>query len=74
MYARSCSTAPSFTLRIELVFEMSNPCKSQFSMSKRLILFQIALLGYSEETQVFLERKQSLFEAEASSTLFPCQN
>jgi hypothetical protein len=61
-------------LRAELVVEMSNPCKSQFSRSKRLILFQIALLGSSEETQVFLERKQSLFEAGASSTLFPCPN
>jgi hypothetical protein len=45
----------------------------QFSRSKRLILFQIALLGYVEETQVFLKGKPSMFEAGAPSTLFSCE-
>ena len=34
-----------FPLRVELHFQKSNSCNSQFSRLKRLIFFQIALLG-----------------------------
>jgi hypothetical protein len=41
---------------------------------KMLIVFQIALFSYVEETQVFFERKPSIFEAGASSRMFSCEN
>jgi hypothetical protein len=61
-------------LRVELELEKSNSCNSQFSRSKRLILFQIALLGEVEETQVFLKGKPSMFEAEHLVHCFPVRS
>jgi hypothetical protein len=50
------------------------PGNHNFQGRERLILFQICLFMWVEETQVSLERKPSMLEATADSTLFPCEN
>jgi hypothetical protein len=45
-----------------------------FHGAYRLFLLQIGLFCYGGEKHVSLERKSSLLEAWASSTLFPCEN
>jgi hypothetical protein len=59
---------------IELVFEWNTSCKHNFLNVDRLILFQIGQPSYVEETHVFLERKPSMVEAGATSTLFSREN
>jgi hypothetical protein len=71
IYARSCSRAHCFTLRAELVFEMNNPCKSQFSMSKRLILFQIAYSATVKKHRYFWKENNPCLKREHLAHCFP---
>jgi hypothetical protein len=50
------------------------PAKDSFQGGIRLMLLQIGLFTRVEETYVSLKRKPSVLEADASRTLFPCQN
>jgi hypothetical protein len=50
------------------------PANHNFQGGERLILVKIGVFSKVEETQVSLQRKQSVLEAGASSTLFPCEN
>jgi hypothetical protein len=45
-----------------------------FQGGERLILFQNDLFSWVEVTHVSHKRKESMLEAEACSTLFPCEN
>jgi hypothetical protein len=50
------------------------PANHSFQGGERLISLQIGLFSKFEEIHVSLERKPSVFEAGAYSTLFPCEN
>jgi hypothetical protein len=50
------------------------PENHSFQGRERLILFQICLFTYVEETHVSFQRKRSVLAAAASRALFPCEN
>jgi hypothetical protein len=59
---------------IELLIERNTSCKSEFSRWRKAHFAPSGLFSLGEETRLYLERKPSLLEAKASSTLFPCEN
>jgi hypothetical protein len=59
---------------IELIFKEIFHANHSFQGGERLIFFQIGLFSKVEETHVSLERKPTVLEARASTTLFPCKN
>jgi hypothetical protein len=65
---------PCFPLRCELVFERILPATKSFQGGEKLILFQIGLFSWVEETHLGLQRKPSMLEAAGPSTLFPCEH
>jgi hypothetical protein len=50
------------------------PANHSVQGGERLILFQIGLFKEVEETNESFVKRQSVLEAGASSTLFPCEN
>jgi hypothetical protein len=50
------------------------PANQNFQGGERLIYFQIDLFSQVEETHKYLQKKKSVLEAAASSTLFPMEN
>jgi hypothetical protein len=61
-------------LRIDLALENNTLCKSWIPVVKRIIFFHVCLFIFIEETHGSLETKPFVVEAEASSTLFPCEH
>jgi hypothetical protein len=51
-------------VRIELVFQGLLPAKHSFQGGEKLILFQMGLYSYIQETHVPLKRKPSVLEAQ----------
>jgi hypothetical protein len=58
----------------DLVWKGILPANHSFQCVERLIFFQIGLFKLDEEKHVAREGIQFVFEAVASSTLFPCEN
>jgi hypothetical protein len=56
-----------------LIFERNTPCNVHCSWWRQA-LFQIVLFSGVEETHASFERKLSVLETGASSTLFPWEN
>jgi hypothetical protein len=50
------------------------PENHSFQVGEMLILFQVDLSSWVEETHVSLKRKPPVLEAEACSTLLPSEN
>jgi hypothetical protein len=71
-WKNTCISEHYLSVTIELVFERILPSIQKLQGWERLILFQIGLFSYIEETNVSLERTPSLWEAGATSTVFPC--
>jgi hypothetical protein len=63
-----------FPVSVQSVFERNTSCNLGLQDEDRFSLFQIDLFSWIEETEVSLQRKPSMVEAAASSTLFPCYN
>jgi predicted hydrocarbon binding protein len=61
-------------VRVELVFERNTSCNSCVSGGDRLCWLQTGIFRGIEETHVSLQRKPSVVEAAACSTLTPCEN
>jgi hypothetical protein len=57
-------------LKTEIVLKGILLANQSFQGGEKLILFQIGISSYVEVTHVSLERKPSVLEAGASSTLF----
>jgi hypothetical protein len=75
IYVRRCRIQHIFfPVRIELVLKGMLPTHQGFQWWEMLILFQIDIFSWIVETHIYLERKLSKLEVEASSLLLSCEN
>jgi hypothetical protein len=61
-------------VRIELVSKGIPAANQNLPAGERLIFFKVRLFISVYEPHVFLKRQPSVLEAEASGTLFSCEN